>query len=102
MTDIFIHDTTLERIQLLIAIRDVYPGISIDRQRRRMLEVMQKTGHVSTFEAMRVLDVFDPRPRKHELIQLGHDVILKWGRITTESGALHRVGFYLLQAGEQS
>ncbi len=99
MTDIL--NTPPERITLLNAIRDAYPGTTSEPQRARMLEAMRQTGHITTFEAMRYLDVFDPRPRKLELVQAGHDVILTWRRAPTESGELHRVGVYLLKKGGQ-
>ncbi|MFJ2994968.1 helix-turn-helix domain-containing protein [Pandoraea sp. NPDC087047] len=54
---------------------------------------------MATFELMRYLDCYDPRPRIHEL-RHNHDyeirTVVRAER--RESGAMHRVGVYVLQA----
>lgn len=99
MTGRFISDagTPPERIKILLIIRDAYPGGTSAPQRARLLAAMQQTGHITTFEAMRYLDVFDPRPRKLELVAKGHDIVLTWRKSPTESGTLHRVGVYSIR-----
>lgn len=65
------HDIPPERIAQLHAIRDLHLGQSGATQRKRMREALETLGSVTTFEAMRHLDIFDPRPRKLELVRMG-------------------------------
>ena len=88
--------TPPERIAILEAILAANPGNSCTAQRERLLAAMQQTGHITTFEAMRHLDVYDPRPRKLELLAEGHDILLTWRHLPTESGRPHRIGVYVL------
>lgn len=85
-----------ERVRALLAIRQQCPGNTCKDQSRRILVAMQQLGYVLTFEAMRFLDVFDPRPRKLELVAEGWPVMLAWHRVETEAGEVHRVGAYYL------
>jgi hypothetical protein len=58
---------------------------------------MFELGSITTFEAMRFLDVFDPRPRIHELRHTdGHPIRTTMRAGQTESGVVHRVGVYAL------
>ncbi len=91
-----IEVTSPERIAELHAIRDAYPGNSVQVQCERLLAMIKQTGHISTFEAMRYGDVFDPRARKLNLKKLGHAIDMVWRWVTTESGDLHRVGVYFM------
>ena len=84
------------RISALHAIRDSIPGTSGKVQQLRLLTAIQTLGSVTTFEAMRNLDVFDPRPRKLELVRAGHPIQLTWDRTETEAGTVHRIGRYYL------
>jgi Helix-turn-helix domain len=89
------------RQQKLAAILNRIPGNDSASQRARMMAAMQELGHVTTFEAMRVLDIFDPRPRVHELRHKHGAPITTATRIEqTESGALHRIGVYFLSSGK--
>ena len=54
---------------------------------------------LTTFEARRHLDVYDPRARVLQLRHAGESITTTWSRITTESGHLHRVGVYVLGIG---
>jgi hypothetical protein len=57
---------------------------------------------VSTFEAMRYLDIYDPRPRVHELRhRFGYKIKTVWQTVITESGQKHRVGLYVLEGKVQ-
>lgn len=94
MSDAFI--TTPTRRAALLAIRDDIPGHEGAAQQQRILTAIQQLGSVTTFEAMRFLDVYDPRPRKLELVRKGYPIQLAWDRMQTESGALHRVGRYFM------
>jgi hypothetical protein len=60
---------------------------------------MQELGGITTFEAMRHLDIYDPRPRKFDLVRGGHDVVTTWRHGLTESGDRHRIGVYTLKRG---
>ena len=52
---------------------------------------------LTTFEAMRQLDVYDPWERVLQLRHSGESITTSWSRIPTESGHLHRVGGYVLE-----
>lgn len=92
---------TSGRIVALHAIRDAYRGLEAPRQRERLLAALQTLGSVSTFEAMRHLDIFDPRPRKLELVRQGHNIITLRRRIETEAGVSHCIGIYVMARGVQ-
>ncbi|MEC5405091.1 helix-turn-helix domain-containing protein [Paraburkholderia sp. MPAMCS5] len=72
------------------------PGNDSAMQRVRMLMAQQELGSVTTFEAMRYLDVFDPRPRIHELRKAGYAITTVMRAEETESGVQHKVGVYFL------
>ncbi|MGY6154119.1 helix-turn-helix domain-containing protein [Paraburkholderia graminis] len=72
------------------------PGDDCASQRARMLSAMCETGSITTFEAMRLLDVYDPRPRIFELRAAGHEITTLRRHEQTESGAAHYVGVYVL------
>jgi hypothetical protein len=78
--------------------RRALPGTSCAQQRARILAALQ-IGRVNTFELMRILDCFDPRPRVLELRAQGHLITLHWAYIETEQGQTHRIGQYALQPG---
>ena len=67
-------------------------------QRQRLAKALIKLGSVTTFEAMRYLGIYDPRPRKLELLAQGFDIALMWDTTITEDGAKHRIGRYVLKA----
>ena len=94
--------TPSDRIAALHAIRDRNQGHASANQRARLLDALQTAGPVTTFEAMRYLDIFDPRPRKLELVRDGHDILMTWHYLPTESGELHRIGSYSLVKGVKS
>jgi hypothetical protein len=84
------------RRQALQSILDRFPGNNALTQRMRMLAAMEETGHITTFEAMRFLDVFDPRPRIFELRRDGNFIQTVVTKAETESGVLHRIGLYFV------
>lgn len=94
-----LHHTPPERIAALHAIRDRHVGQAGATQRKRLRETLETLGSVTTFEAMRYLDVFDPRPRKLELVREGMDIITLRRDEPTESGERHRIGLYVLRKG---
>lgn len=91
--------TSPERVAALHAIRDRHAGQSGPVQCARLLEALQTQGHVTTFEASRFLDVYDPRARKMSLVRAGHSIVMSWRMVPTESGKLHRLGVYALARG---
>jgi hypothetical protein len=92
--------TPPERIAALHAIRDRNKGEASATQRNRLLDALQTLGHVTTFEAMRYLDIFDPRPRKLELVREGHEIVTTRRSAETESGERHSIGVYSLAKGK--
>lgn len=87
---------TPDRVSALHAIRDRYTGTGAASQRNRLLEAIQLLGHVTTFEASRGLDIYDPRARKMELAKAGYEITTTWRITVTESGDRHRIGVYTL------
>ena len=96
------HRTPPDRVAVLHAIRDRHLGQAGAVQCTRLLEAMQTLGSVTTVEASRYLDVYDPPARKLNLMKAGHDILMTWDRDETESGAVHRIGRYSLVKGKQS
>ena len=92
--------TSSERIEALQVIRDRNKGEASATQRARLLDALQTVGHVTTFEAMRFLDIFDPRPRKLELVREGYAIITTRRVVETESGEKHSIGVYSLVRGQ--
>lgn len=90
--------TNPNRVGQLAAILAALPGNDLSTQRQRMLTAMQKLGSVTTFEGSRFLDCYDPRARVHELRREGARIKTVMRAEQTESGVLHRVGVYLLEA----
>ncbi len=84
------------RITTMAAILSVLPGISASVQRARLLAALERLGSVTTYEASRYLDLYDPRARKKELCKEGHDIDTVPCRVITESGEIHRIGRYVL------
>lgn len=67
-------------------------------QRARLLAAIHELGSITTFEATRYLDVYDPRPRIYELRHhYGYRIVTIMRAEQTESGVLHRVGVYVLR-----
>lgn len=85
-----------ERIAAMHAIRDNNLGQSGKQQCARLLAALQQLGLISTYEASRYLDLYDPRARKMDLRDAGHPVEKMWILTPTESGDLHRIGAYYL------
>ncbi len=89
--------TSPEKKAALEAIRLEFTGKSAKSQRERLFAALSRFA-VSTFEAMRYLDIYDPRPRVHELRhRLNYRITTVWETIVTESGQKHRVGLYILE-----
>ena len=93
------ESTSPEKKAALQAIAAQFTGQDTPAQRERLLEALSRFA-VSTFEAMRYLDIYDPRPRVHELRhRLGYKIKTVRQIVVTESGQKHRVGLYVLESG---
>ena len=93
--------TPAEKKAALQAIAEQFTGQDAPAQRERLLVALSRYA-VSTFEAMRYLDIYDPRPRVHELRhQLGYKITTVWQISATESGQKHRIGLYVLEGKVQ-
>lgn len=87
----------IPRPEALAAILHDIPGNDVAAQRTRMMTAMEKLGHITTFEASRYLDCYDPRPRIHELRGQGKRIKTVMRQEQTESGVHHSVGVYILE-----
>ena len=61
----------------------------------RLLARLRK-GSITTFEAMRKLDVYPCPARVLQLRKHGHQIDTVWTRVVTEANVAHRVGQYIL------
>ncbi|MFM0300256.1 helix-turn-helix domain-containing protein [Paraburkholderia sediminicola] len=73
-----------------------WPDNTAEHQRARLLEVMRLCAGVTTLEAMRFLDIVDPRARVVELRKEGYSIMTSWVSQVSECGRLHNVGLYTL------
>lgn len=73
-----------------------HTGNSGAAQCARLLERLRK-GPLTTCEAQRKLDVYDPPARVHQLRSHGHLIDTVWTHDETEAGISHRVGLYVLR-----
>jgi Helix-turn-helix domain len=78
-----------------------FTGSSNKTQCARLLEALARYP-ITTFEAMRYLDVYHCPARVLDLRKLGHDITTHWQTVETESGESHRVGLYVLKSGNAS
>ena len=91
--------TSPEKKAALEAIRDEFKGTGSWSQAARLLEALSRYP-ITTFEAMRYLDVYYCPARIMELRRQGYNIITHWQTVITESGERHRVGLYLLAGRE--
>jgi len=82
----------------LIVLRDQCKGPAGASQCLRLLRALERFS-VTTFEAMRFLDVYHVPARVLQLRKDGHDIVTLWQTVETESGETHRVGLYALRKG---
>ncbi|MBS2128597.1 helix-turn-helix domain-containing protein [Burkholderia thailandensis] len=73
-----------------------WPDNTAAHQRARLLEAMRVRAGVTTLEAMRFLDIVDPRARIVELRKEGYRIDTSWVQQSSECGRLHAVGLYTL------
>ena len=86
----------LTKIEALHLVRDIHPGVSSAVQCARIRSALSRFS-ISTFEAMRYLDVYDPRARVMQLRNAGEAIDTHWQTVITEAGERHRVGRYTLR-----
>ena len=85
----------------LIELRDQCTGTSGARQCQRLLLALEKFP-VTTFEAMRLLDVYHVPARILQLRKRGVEILTVWTHVETEAGVIHRVGLYCLKKGREA
>lgn len=84
-----------DKAAALEALRDAMPGNSTQAQCARLREALSRFP-ITTFEAMRFLDCYDPRARVMQLRKAGERINTHWTKEPTECGTLHRIGLYTL------
>jgi hypothetical protein len=89
-------DTT--KIAALHQILKQHPGLSSKAQCARLRAALSEFS-VTTFEAMRYLDVYYPPARVMQLRNQGEAIDTHWETVVTEAGERHRVGRYTLRTG---
>ena len=86
--------TSFEKKAALEAIRDEVKGTASRSQAARLLLALSRYP-VTTFEAMRYLDVYHCPARVLQLRKQGHNIITHWQTVVTEANERHRVGLYV-------
>ena len=85
--------TSPEKKAALEAIRAEFKGTSSDTQCARLLEALSRSS-ITTFEAMRYLDVYHCPARVLQLRKAGHRILTHRQTVVTEAGVRHCVGLY--------
>jgi hypothetical protein len=88
--------TSPEKKAALEMIRSQFKGTAGSSQAARLLEALSRFP-VTTFEAMRYLDVYHCPARVMQLRKAGWRIATHWQTVITEAGVQHRVGLYLLE-----
>ena len=87
-----------DKREALAEILAAHPGNTCAVQCERIRAALSRFS-LTTFEAMRHLDVYDPRARVLQLRKAGENILTTWRKVPTESGHLHRIGVYSLATG---
>jgi hypothetical protein len=87
-----------DKVAALTKIRDEFTGTGGRRQCDRLLAALARFP-ITTFEAMRHLDVYHCPARVLQLRKLGHEIVTHRKTIVTEAGVRHTVGLYVLRRG---
>ena len=87
--------TSPEKKAALETIRCEFKGTASRSQAARLLEALSRFS-LTTFEAMRYLDVYHCPARVLQLRKQGHSITTHWKTVVTEAGEKHRVGLYVL------
>ena len=91
--------TPPEKKAALESIRAQFNGNEGHSQSKRLLEALSRFG-ITTFEAMRYLDVYHCPARVLQLRKQGHNITTHWQTVVTEAGVKHRVGLYVLDGSQ--
>ncbi|MGC1176340.1 helix-turn-helix domain-containing protein [Polaromonas sp.] len=91
--------TSPEKKAALEAIRAEFKGTSADTQCARLLEALARFP-ITTFEAMRYLDVYHCPARILQLRKAGHRILTHRQTVLTEAGVRHCVGLYTREGME--
>ena len=91
--------TSPEKKAALEMMRSNFKGSSSRSQAARLLEALSRYP-ITTFEAMRYLDVYHCPARVLQLRKRGHRITTHWQIVVTESGTKHRVGLYVLEGAQ--
>ena len=91
--------TSPEKKAALEAIRTEFTGTTTSTQCARLLEALARFP-VTTFEAMRYLDVYHCPARILQLRKAGHRIATHWQTVVTEAGEKHRVGLYMREGSQ--
>jgi hypothetical protein len=86
------------KVAALKEIRDQFTGNEGRNQCQRLLAALARFP-ITTFEAMRFLDVYHCPARVLQLRKDGHAILTLRQTVVTEAGAKHTVGLYVLQRG---
>ena len=89
--------TSFEKKAALQGIRDEFKGTASRSQAARLLHALSQYS-ITTFEAMRYLDVYHRPARILQLRKQGHKIITHWQTVITEADERHRVGLYVLES----
>lgn len=89
--------TPFEKKAALEAIRAQFKGADTNTQCARLLEALTRFP-VTTFEAMRYLDVYYCPARVLQLRKAGHQIKTLRQTVITEAGVKHSVGLYVKEA----
>jgi uncharacterized protein YcaQ len=90
------HTTPPSKRRHLQGLAKTMAGNAGATQAARLLEALHY-GPLTTNEARRFLDVFDPAARVRDLRHKhGHEIETHWQNSVTEQGVSHRVGLYCL------
>lgn len=90
------NSTSPERRQAFAEIMAKQNGADSHTQCDRLLQAIRRLGHVTTYEALKFLDIYRPPSRKFDLVQAGHRIVTSWRIVETMAGQRHRVGVYSL------
>ena len=85
-----------DKVAALKQIRDQFTGNAGRTQCQRLLAALARFP-ITTFEAMRHLDVYHCPARVLQLRKDGHQIVTHRQTVITEAGAKHMVGLYVLQ-----
>jgi hypothetical protein len=87
-----------DKVAALRKIRDEFTGTSGRNQAQRLHAALARFP-ITTYEAMRHLDIYHCPARVLQLRKLGHEIVTHRQTVVTEAGVRHTVGLYVLRRG---